>query len=113
MVLLGGGRAGVAPGRGGLGEGGAALLTSAVQAGFVAGTLASALLGLADRFDPRRFFAASALTAGAATLLLSQLPPTGWAVYGLRFLTGACSWRASIRWACAWRPPGRAAIWAC
>ena len=31
-----------------------AALTSGVQAGFVLGCLASALTGIADRFDPRR-----------------------------------------------------------
>jgi len=38
----------------------ASLFTSAVQAGFVVGTLLSALFGLADRFDPRRLFTISA-----------------------------------------------------
>ena len=38
----------------------ASLFTSAVQAGFVIGTLASAVLGLADRYDPRYVFALSA-----------------------------------------------------
>jgi hypothetical protein len=41
----------------------ASLFTSAVQAGFVIGTLASAVLGLADRLDPRRFFMTAALVA--------------------------------------------------
>src|SRR5690606_38473146 len=36
-----------------------ALLTSAVQLGFVAGTLVSALFALPDRLDPRRLFAAA------------------------------------------------------
>jgi hypothetical protein len=36
-----------------------AMLTSSVQAGCVLGCLASALLGLADRIDPRRFAAAA------------------------------------------------------
>ncbi len=36
------------------------LLTSSVQAGFVAGSLVSALFGLADRLGPRRFFMAAA-----------------------------------------------------
>ena len=40
-----------------------ALLTSSVQAGFVAGTLLSALLTLPDRFDLRRLFSAGAVTA--------------------------------------------------
>ncbi len=41
-----------------------AALSSGVQAGFVIGALVSAVLGLADRFDPRRVFAASAIGAG-------------------------------------------------
>ncbi len=40
------------------------LLTSSVQAGFVAGTLTSALLSAADRYDLRRLFATSAAIAG-------------------------------------------------
>lgn len=68
----------------------AALLTSAIQAGFVLGTLLSALLSLADRYDPRRLFMASALVAAAATAALAFLPPTGAAVYALRFVTGMC-----------------------
>jgi MFS family permease len=66
----------------------AALLTSAVQAGFVVGTLASALLGLPDRFDPRRIFMVSALAAAAASAALTLLPPAGPTILGLRFLTG-------------------------
>ena len=68
----------------------AALLTSAIQAGFVLGTLLSALLSLPDRHDPRRLFMASALVAACATALLAFLPPTGPVVYALRFLTGMC-----------------------
>ena len=45
------------------------LFTGAVQAGFVAGTLISAVFGLADRLDPRRFFMVSALV-GAGVLAL-------------------------------------------
>lgn len=66
----------------------AALLTSAVQAGFVLGTLASALLGLPDRFDPRRIFMYAALVAAAASAALTLLPPAGTTILGLRFLTG-------------------------
>lgn len=68
----------------------AAAFTSAVQIGFVAGTLASAVLGLADRFDPRRFFIASALTAGGANAALLLADPGGAAVLALRFATGVC-----------------------
>lgn len=66
----------------------AALLTSAVQAGFVLGTLASALSGLPDRFDPRRIFMVSALVAAAASAALAALPPAGPSILVLRFLTG-------------------------
>ncbi len=67
-----------------------ALLTSAVQFGFVAGTLTSALLSLPDRYDLRRLFAGSALVAAMATGALAFLPPTGGAVVVLRFITGMC-----------------------
>jgi MFS family permease len=68
----------------------ASLFTSAVQAGFVAGTLTSAFFGLADRIDPRKFFMASALVAAAANgaILLSE--PSSPLVVALRFVTGAC-----------------------
>lgn len=66
----------------------AALLTSAVQAGFVVGTLASALTGLADRFDPRRIFMVSALAAAVASAALAALPPAGPSILVFRFLTG-------------------------
>jgi len=65
-----------------------AMLTSAVQAGFVLGTLASALLGVPDRFDPRRIFMFAALVAAAASAALALLPPSGAGILALRFLTG-------------------------
>lgn len=66
------------------------LLTSSVQAGFVAGSLVSALFGLADRLDPRRFFMAAALVAAAANYgILLVEPAWAWVVL-LRFATGAC-----------------------
>ncbi len=66
----------------------AALLTSAVQAGFVVGTLASALWGLPDRVDPRRIFLVAALVAAAASAALAALPPAGTSIVILRFITG-------------------------
>lgn len=68
----------------------ASLFTSAVQAGFVAGTLASAVLGLADRLDPRRFFMAAAAVAGTANGLILVVDPASPAVPLLRFVTGMC-----------------------
>jgi MFS family permease len=68
----------------------ASMLTSAVQIGFVAGTLCSAVLGLADRLDPRRFFMISTLVAASANALILFFEPTSSAVVALRFVTGAC-----------------------
>lgn len=66
-----------------------ALLTSAVQAGFVAGSLTSAWTGLPDRFDPRRiYFIAALLGAGANAAFLLVEPGTAASV-ALRFVTGA------------------------
>lgn len=63
-------------------------LTAAVQAGFVAGTLAFALLTIADRFSPRRVFLlcalAGALFNAAAPLVPERLAP----LLAIRFATG-------------------------
>jgi MFS family permease len=67
-----------------------AALTSGVQAGFVIGCLASAMLGLADRIDPRRFFAAAACTGAVANALLLVIDPATWAAPALRVVTGVC-----------------------
>jgi MFS family permease len=67
-----------------------ALLTSSVQAGFVAGTLLSALLTLPDRVDLRRLFGCSALIAGVSTLAVVLFEPTSPWVPLLRFVTGFC-----------------------
>ncbi|MFC3228536.1 MFS transporter [Marinibaculum pumilum] len=74
--------AGLTPGR-------AALLSSVVQGGFVVGAVLVAVLGLADRFDPRRVVAASALLAAGANALLLVVPVGGDLAVGLRALTGA------------------------
>ncbi|MDO9503027.1 MFS transporter [Falsiroseomonas sp.] len=65
-----------------------ALLTSAVQAGFVLGTLVSAALALPDRFDPRRVFALAALLGAAANGAILLLPPGAEGVIAARFVTG-------------------------
>jgi MFS family permease len=67
-----------------------AALTSGVQAGFVIGCLASALLGLADRVDPRRLFAASACVGAVANALLLAVDPASLAAPALRVVTGVC-----------------------
>ena len=83
---------------------GRAWLTMAVQAGFVAGTLLTALTNLADAINARRLFAIGCAVgaAGNAAILLA---PGAASIIALRFLTGA---------ALAWvYPPGMkiAAAW--
>ena len=68
----------------------ASLLTSAVQFGFVFGTLSSAFLGFADRIEPKRFFMVSALVATVANTSILATDPGGNAIIALRFITGAC-----------------------
>jgi MFS family permease len=65
-----------------------AALTSAVQIGFVIGCIVSALLGLADRLDPRRLFAASALVGAIANAAFLLGDPSSPAALGLRAVTG-------------------------
>ena len=67
-----------------------AALTSGVQAGFVAGSLTSAILGLADRIEPRRFFMIAAGVAALANALLLVVDPAGPMVPVLRVITGMC-----------------------
>jgi len=67
-----------------------AALTSGVQAGFVLGCLASAILGLPDRVDPRRLFAACAALCALANGLLLVVDPSTPAAPVLRVLTGIC-----------------------
>jgi MFS family permease len=76
--------------RGQLSTDAAAALTSAVQIGFVVGTLASAACGLADRFDSRVLFSAAALLGALfnGALLLSGFDHPAAPV--LRFATGVC-----------------------
>jgi MFS family permease len=61
-----------------------------VQLGFVVGTLVSALLGLADRLDPRRLFMGSALVAAAVNASILLFDPDTAPVIALRFATGVC-----------------------
>jgi MFS family permease len=65
-----------------------AALSSGVQAGFVIGALGSAVLGLADRFDPRRVFAVSAVGAGVVNAILLVASPGGAVAIAARVVTG-------------------------
>lgn len=66
-----------------------AALSSGVQLGFVAGALVSAVLGIADRFDPRRVLMLSALAAALANASLLVATPGGALSITARFITGA------------------------
>ncbi len=66
-----------------------ALLSSGVQAGFVIGALFVAIYGIADRFDPRRVLAASAILAAALNSGLLLAPLGGDIAIAIRVATGA------------------------
>jgi MFS family permease len=83
---------------------GTAWLTMAVQAGFVAGTLTSALLNLADVLNARRLFAAGCVAGAAAN---AAIPFAGdpAAVIALRVATGfalACVYPPGLKIAAGW-----------
>ena len=71
-----------------LSSGGAAWLTLAVQLGFVAGTLVSAIGNLPDVFRTRRFIAACAFLAAASNALFAVATRGLPLALGLRFATG-------------------------
>lgn len=68
----------------------AALLTTAVQLGFVVGALGSAALNLADRLHPPYLMAGSALGAATCTAAFAAAADGVVAAVPLRFLTGVC-----------------------
>ncbi|MDO8419804.1 MAG: MFS transporter [Rubrivivax sp.] len=65
-------------------------LTSAVQAGFILGTLVFALGGVADRYRPRHVFLACALAAALCTLAALASASHLGALHGWRAATGFC-----------------------
>jgi MFS family permease len=69
---------------------GQAWLTMSVQLGFVAGTLVSATLNLADRLPARWLFAAASVLAGLTTLGVPIFASGPDGALVLRFLTGVC-----------------------
>jgi MFS family permease len=82
----------------------AAWLTMAVQAGFVVGTLGSAVLNLADILSARVLLFLGAL-AGAAANAGVLATSTSEVVIGLRFLTGmalACVYPPGMKLAAGW-----------
>lgn len=70
-------------------RGEAGWLVAAVQLGFVAGTIISALLSLADRWPSRALFFGAATVAGLGTIAQAFIEPAGGGAYALRFVAGA------------------------
>jgi MFS family permease len=74
----------------GLTAGGAAGLTIAVQAGFIAGTLLSALTNLPDVFSARRVMKVGIVLGAATNAALALWVSSLWPALILRFATGVC-----------------------
>ena len=92
--------------------GSAAWLTTPVQAGFVAGAIGSAVLGLADRMRPHLLVAGCAAGAAGCTLVMALFADGPFAAVPLRFATGAFLagvYPVGIKLMASWsRPAGRA-----
>ncbi len=90
-----------------------ARLTSAVQAGFVAGCLISAFAGLADRLDPRRYFCAAALAGAALNLAFLAAEPGSVLALLSRFAVGmamAGIYPVGMKMAASWADKGDAGL---
>lgn len=86
-----------------------ATLSSSLQLGFIVGTLAFALLALADRLPARHVFLVCALAAAACTLAAAAAGPSfGW-LLTWRALTGFCLagiYPVGMKIAAQWFPRG-------
>ena len=71
-----------------LNDGALAHLTSAVQFGFISGTLAFAILTIADRFSPSKVFFASAVIGAICNAFMIYDHNNFLSLMALRFLTG-------------------------
>jgi MFS family permease len=83
---------------------GTAWLTMAVQGGFVAGTLLSALLNLSDVLNARRLFAIGCVAGAMANAAIPFATSPG-SVIALRFATGvalACVYPPGLKIAAGW-----------
>lgn len=68
----------------------AAWFTSAVQLGFVIGTVISAAMTLSDRVDPRRIFCLCGVIGALGNAAIVWIGPEADAAIVLRLLTGVC-----------------------
>lgn len=86
---------------------GQAFLLSAVQAGFIAGTLSFAYLNLSDRFSPARVFFVCALAGAVFNIGGTLLPPSRELLLASRFLCGislAGIYPVGMKIAASWYP---------
>lgn len=67
-----------------------AQITTAVMLGFILGTLAFALLSIADRFKASSIFMLCATLGALANMSLVWLPPSLWSLLIARLFTGFC-----------------------
>ena len=84
-------------------------LSSALQLGFIAGTLTFALLAVADRFSAQRVFLVCALAAALATLAAAAMVESFAALVAWRALTGfflAGIYPVGMKIAAMWFPRG-------
>jgi MFS family permease len=84
-------------------------LTSALQLGFIAGTLVFALLAIADRFSARRLFLLCSLASAACTVAGALAVPSFGALLGWRALSGfflAGIYPVGMKIASMWFPRG-------
>ena len=84
-------------------------LTSALQLGFIAGTLVFALFAVADRWPARRVFLACAFAAAACTVAAAASAAALGALLGWRFATGICLagiYPVGMKLAAQWFPRG-------
>lgn len=72
----------------GLTEQSLAYITSAVQLGFIAGTLVFAFLAIADRYSPRRVFFICSITGAAANMILLFAVEGLQGLLFIRFISG-------------------------
>jgi len=86
-----------------------ATLSSALQIGFIVGTLLFALLAVADRFPARRVFLVCSLACGIATLGAASMASSYAALVSWRMLTGfflAGIYPVGMKIAAQWFPRG-------
>ncbi len=85
--------------------GGEGIVTTAVQLGFIAGTLCFALFGIADRYNPANVFLACAFIGAGANVAVLLFPDWFVPVLLARFMVGFCLagvYPVGMKMAAAW-----------